>query len=246
MNTIGQSWSKYSILAVGQTNHRFLEADNGSLQDDGDVIFIEIVKKNDDSRKEEPEAGGLEDNTFMVNGTEKDVPTTLPEVLERTDGLIILSVDEIELLAACLASTTNSSAEKIADGRQCMTRSLTKELLTPFKNPEREFCLSRKLFKTSSLDKSSSPEFDLFFDLEEHSEEEVAEIMMETVSGYRPEIKRTIDEMPSTLLNNMQEVILFYNGLEVPTRQILDSKVTIPTKTAADAKTAIQEMAEYS
>ncbi|GJZ72293.1 MAK10-like protein [Tanacetum coccineum] len=29
-------------------------------RDDGDVMFIEIVKKNDDSRKEEPEAGGLE------------------------------------------------------------------------------------------------------------------------------------------------------------------------------------------
>ncbi|GJX93006.1 hypothetical protein Tco_0347592 [Tanacetum coccineum] len=27
--------------------------------DDGDVMFIEIVKKNDNSRKEEPEAGGL-------------------------------------------------------------------------------------------------------------------------------------------------------------------------------------------
>ncbi|GJW63321.1 hypothetical protein Tco_0115205 [Tanacetum coccineum] len=44
----------------------------------------------------------------------------------------------------------------------------------------------------------------------------------------------------------MQEVILFYNGLEVPTRQILDSKGAIPSKTAADAKVAIQEMAEYS
>ncbi|GJU75498.1 hypothetical protein Tco_1272568 [Tanacetum coccineum] len=44
----------------------------------------------------------------------------------------------------------------------------------------------------------------------------------------------------------MQEVILFYNGLDVPTRQILDSKGSIPTKTAADAKVAIQEMAEYS
>ncbi|GJV54034.1 hypothetical protein Tco_1449775 [Tanacetum coccineum] len=44
----------------------------------------------------------------------------------------------------------------------------------------------------------------------------------------------------------MQEVILFYNGLEVPPRQILDSKGAIPTKTAADAKVAIQEMAKYS
>ncbi|GJR51066.1 hypothetical protein Tco_1401587 [Tanacetum coccineum] len=35
---------------------------------------------------------------------------------------------------------------------------------------------------------------------------------------------------------DMQEVILFYNGLEVPTRKILDSKGAIPTKTVADAK----------
>ncbi|GKB42123.1 hypothetical protein Tco_0887065, partial [Tanacetum coccineum] len=44
----------------------------------------------------------------------------------------------------------------------------------------------------------------------------------------------------------MQEVILFYNGLGIPTRQILDSKGAIPSKTAADAKVSIQEMAEYS
>ncbi|GKB36989.1 hypothetical protein Tco_0881931 [Tanacetum coccineum] len=44
----------------------------------------------------------------------------------------------------------------------------------------------------------------------------------------------------------MQEVILFYNGLDVPTRQILDSKGVIPSKTVADAKIAIQEMANYS
>ncbi|GJY04885.1 hypothetical protein Tco_0370825 [Tanacetum coccineum] len=44
----------------------------------------------------------------------------------------------------------------------------------------------------------------------------------------------------------MQEVVLFYNGLNVPTRQILDSRGAIPSKTAAGAKVAIQEMAEYS
>ncbi|GJW98677.1 putative ribonuclease H-like domain-containing protein [Tanacetum coccineum] len=42
------------------------------------------------------------------------------------------------------------------------------------------------------------------------------------------------------------EVVLFYNGLDVPTRQILDSRGAIPLKTTADAKIAIQEMAEYS
>ncbi|GJS83347.1 hypothetical protein Tco_0749888 [Tanacetum coccineum] len=51
---------------------------------------------------------------------------------------------------------------------------------------------------------------------------------------------------PQHYLTKMQEVILFYNGLDVPTRQILDSRGAVPTKTAADAKTAIQEMAEYS
>ncbi|GJW41745.1 homeodomain-like protein [Tanacetum coccineum] len=42
------------------------------------------------------------------------------------------------------------------------------------------------------------------------------------------------------------EVILFYNGLGIPTRQILDSRGAIPSKTVVDAKVAIQEMAEYS
>ncbi|GKE44109.1 hypothetical protein Tco_1471393 [Tanacetum coccineum] len=37
----------------------------------------------------------------------------------------------------------------------------------------------------------------------------------------------------------MQEVVLFYNGLDVPTRQILDSRGTIPSKTVADAKVPI-------
>ncbi|GKA93990.1 hypothetical protein Tco_0815976 [Tanacetum coccineum] len=44
----------------------------------------------------------------------------------------------------------------------------------------------------------------------------------------------------------MQEVILFYNGLGIPTRQILDSRGAIPSKTAVDAKVPIQEMAEFS
>ncbi|GJT92249.1 hypothetical protein Tco_1081094 [Tanacetum coccineum] len=48
------------------------------------------------------------------------------------------------------------------------------------------------------------------------------------------------------MLQAFPEVILFYKGLDVPTRQILDSKGAIPSKTAVDAKIAIQEMTEYS
>ncbi|GKD35916.1 reverse transcriptase domain-containing protein [Tanacetum coccineum] len=58
--------------------------------------------------------------------------------------------------------------------------------------------------------------------------------------------KEILMKCPQHYLTEMQEVILFYNGLEIATRQILDSRGTIPSKTAADAKVAIQEMAEYS
>ncbi|GKB44806.1 hypothetical protein Tco_0889748 [Tanacetum coccineum] len=41
--------------------------------DDGDVMFIEIVKKNDDSCKEEPEAGGLEVEYFDIFLTRSEI-----------------------------------------------------------------------------------------------------------------------------------------------------------------------------
>ncbi|GKD23642.1 hypothetical protein Tco_1225345, partial [Tanacetum coccineum] len=63
-------------------------------------------------------------------------------------------------------------------------RSSTKELFTPIKDPEQEFRSSRKHFKTLSLDKSRSLDFDLFSDQEEYSEEEVAETMAETMEQY--------------------------------------------------------------
>nr|GEU66226.1 hypothetical protein [Tanacetum cinerariifolium] len=65
-----------------------------------------------------------------------------------------------------------------------MTRSSTKELFTPVKDPKQEFRSSRKHFNTLSLDESRSPDFDLFSDQEEYSEEEVAETMAETMKQY--------------------------------------------------------------
>ncbi|GKC97293.1 hypothetical protein Tco_1167568 [Tanacetum coccineum] len=58
--------------------------------------------------------------------------------------------------------------------------------------------------------------------------------------------KELLMKCPQHYLTEMQEVVLFYNGLDVPTRQILDSRGVIPSKTTADAKVAIQEMVEYS
>ncbi|GKC85412.1 hypothetical protein Tco_1141129 [Tanacetum coccineum] len=58
--------------------------------------------------------------------------------------------------------------------------------------------------------------------------------------------KELLMKCPPYYLNDMQEVILFYNGLDMLTRQILESKGAIPTMIAANAKVAIQQMAEYS
>ncbi|GJT44792.1 hypothetical protein Tco_0953507 [Tanacetum coccineum] len=203
-----------------------------------------------------------------------------------------------------------------------MIRSSTKELISPFENPESAFRSKRRLYETPGLVESSSPELNLFFGIQEHS---TAEIMMKTLEQYMsktrgnygsgvvmpkinykthfelkgqylkelckntfsglehedtlehiekvleivdlfhiPEVtqdqqepdeslfrawerfKELVMKCPQHYLTDMQEVILFYNGLDVPTRKILDSKGAIPTKTAVDAKIAIQEMVEYS
>ncbi|GKE70357.1 retrovirus-related pol polyprotein from transposon TNT 1-94, partial [Tanacetum coccineum] len=58
--------------------------------------------------------------------------------------------------------------------------------------------------------------------------------------------KKLLMRCPQHYLTKIQEVVLFYNGLDVLTRQILDLRGAIPSKTAADVKVAIQEMAEYS
>ncbi|GJR32672.1 hypothetical protein Tco_1108904 [Tanacetum coccineum] len=58
--------------------------------------------------------------------------------------------------------------------------------------------------------------------------------------------KELLMKCPKHYLTEIHEVILFYNGLGIPNRQILDSRGAIPSKTAADVKVAIQEMAEYS
>ncbi|GJZ28099.1 hypothetical protein Tco_0572746 [Tanacetum coccineum] len=68
----------------------------------------------------------------------------------------------------------------------------------------------------------------------------------ETLYQAWERFKELLMKCPEHYLTEMQEVILFYNGLDVPTRQILDSRGVVLTKTAADAKKAIQEMAEYS
>ncbi|GJT05301.1 ribonuclease H-like domain, reverse transcriptase, RNA-dependent DNA polymerase [Tanacetum coccineum] len=151
----------------------------------------------------------------------------------------------------------------------CMTRSSNKELVEPYDEPEQALHSLRKLFKTTSFDHSSSPEFELFSDYIEQIEEEITETRTEPTmedgsknKDANEHIERvfkivdlfttpdvTQDQLilrlfPISLLE-LQEVILFYKGLDVPTKKILDSKRGVPTMKADDAKKAIQEMADY-
>ncbi|GKD07186.1 hypothetical protein Tco_1186871 [Tanacetum coccineum] len=61
----------------------------------------------------------------------------------------------------------------------------------------------------------------------------------ETLYQAWERFKELLMKCPQHYLTEMQEVILFYNGWDIPTLQILDSRGAIPSKAAADAKIAI-------
>ncbi|GJW56850.1 putative reverse transcriptase domain-containing protein, partial [Tanacetum coccineum] len=141
---------------------------------------------------------------------------------------------------------------------KCMTRSSTKELFSPLENPKQKFRSRRRLFDTPSLVESSSPEFDHISDIEEQSEEEVRETMTETMEQYmsktpgdymsgitRPTINQdTHFELKGQFLKELRDNT--FSGSEHEDANEHIEKGAIPSKTVADAKIAIQEMAEYS
>ncbi|GJR18100.1 putative reverse transcriptase domain-containing protein [Tanacetum coccineum] len=141
-----------------------------------------------------------------------------------------------------------------------MTRSSNQELLEPYEEPKRVLYSLRKIFKTTSLASSSSPEFELFSDHENQFEEEdvkitrkpnIEEYMTKPREDYGSDNEDANEHTEKVLeivdlFNIPEEVILFYKGLNVPTRQILDSKGAIPTMNVANAKKAIQDMADNS
>ncbi|GJY14171.1 hypothetical protein Tco_0383480 [Tanacetum coccineum] len=80
---------------------------------------------------------------------------------------------------------------------------------------------------------------------------------MEEIDNFQQELDETLYQAwerfkelllrcPQHYLTDMQEVILFYKGLDVPTRQILDSKGVIPSMNVVDAKKAIRDMVDHS
>ncbi|GJT97924.1 retrovirus-related pol polyprotein from transposon TNT 1-94 [Tanacetum coccineum] len=99
-----------------------------------------------------------------------------------------LAVPSISILALSRRKFSVSSSDELVEmfdssRTECMKKSYTSKLFTPYKEPEREFRSSGRHFKTLSLDKLRSPDFNLFSD-QEYLEEEVAETMAETMEKY--------------------------------------------------------------
>ncbi|GJR50724.1 retrovirus-related pol polyprotein from transposon TNT 1-94 [Tanacetum coccineum] len=156
-----------------------------------------------------------------------------------------------------------------------MTRSSTKELLSPFENPEQKFRSKRRLFDTPSLIESNSSEFYHIFDIKEQSEEKVRETMTEIMEQYmsktRGDYGGSEHEDANEHIKKVLEIVdLFYipkvtqdqimlraflvslTGAasrwlrNQPSGSITTWEGAIPSKTVVDTKIAIQETAEYS
>ncbi|GKB80038.1 hypothetical protein Tco_0946933 [Tanacetum coccineum] len=144
----------------------------------------------------------------------------------------------------------------------CMTQSSTKELLSPLENPEQVLRSRRKLFDNPSLVELNPPKDDQLSEIEEHIQEEIIEIMAETMEQYmsktREDYGGSEQEDANEHIEKVLEIVDLFHMSKVTQDQIMlrafpvsltgvaNSKGAIPSKTVAAAKTAIQEMAEYS
>ncbi|GJX26010.1 zinc finger, CCHC-type containing protein [Tanacetum coccineum] len=121
---------------------------------------------------------------YLVSLAKKARILELNKDIEKINVKDIIYAVSIKEVTAYSVPALHKKPRRFKDQYSCMTRSSMNELFTPFKDPKQEFRSSRKHFKTLSLDESRSPNFDLFSDQEEYSEEEVAETMAETMKQY--------------------------------------------------------------
>ncbi|GKA26447.1 hypothetical protein Tco_0712556 [Tanacetum coccineum] len=160
----------------------------------------------------------LQTNTF--NGSDQeDANKHIKKVLEIVDLFHILNItiDQV-MLRAFPMSLTRATSQWL---RNKPTSSITtwEDLKTKFLS---KYCpparTAKKIEEINNF--QQEPDINLY-----QSWERFKELLMKCPQHY---------------LTEMQEVVLFYNGLDVPTRQILDSRGAIPSKTVVDVKIAIQ------
>ncbi|GJU36403.1 retrovirus-related pol polyprotein from transposon TNT 1-94 [Tanacetum coccineum] len=177
------------------------------------------------SEEQEEEAmAELQKNTF--NGSDnKDANEHIEKVLKIVDLFHVPNITEDQLMLRVFPISLTGAASRWLRNEPTGSIKTWEDLKTKFLN---KYCPPGRTAKKMEEINNFQQEPD------------------ETLYQAWERFKELLMKCPQHYLTEMQEVILFYNGLDVPTRQILDSRGAIPTKTAADAKKAIQEMAEYS
>ncbi|GKB96345.1 hypothetical protein Tco_0982482, partial [Tanacetum coccineum] len=146
-----------------------------------------------------------------------------------SSDFLLLCLLSIELIFVSTKPVPVSQAENPISLDNCMTRSSTKELLSPFENPEQNFRSRRRLFDTPSLVESNSPEFDHNFDIEEQLEEGgqfLKELHDDTFSGS--EHKDANEHIEKVL-----EIVDLFHILKVTQDQIMLQAFLYPDMRAA-------------
>ncbi|GJT93854.1 mitochondrial proton/calcium exchanger protein-like protein isoform X1, partial [Tanacetum coccineum] len=214
-----------------------------------DIVQDSIWEHDDDSEEDQEEDGDDEDTFDMWDITVEDV--------ERIRKFFNVP-DEIDEIVQPLIPEPIHTTPPNDDYVAPATKSILDELLEEFGD---------EILNVATIDEEADPTKDLeelerllamrpqsnFMEIQIgtlHLLEAEAKSMAETMEQY---MSKTRTDYGSGVVrpkieekDNMQEVILFYNGLDVSTRQILDSRGAIPTMTTADAKKVIREMSEYS
>ncbi|GJY67115.1 reverse transcriptase domain-containing protein [Tanacetum coccineum] len=166
----------------------------------------------------------LRTNTF-IGSDHEDANEHIEKVLEIVDLFHIpnITIDQV-MLRAFLMSLTGAVSHWLRNkptGSITTWEDLKTKFLSKYCPPA---CTAKKMTEINNF--QQEPDENLY-----QAWERFKEILM---------------KCPQYYLMKIQEVVVFYNGLDVPTRQILDSRGVIPSKTTTDTKIAIQEMVEYS
>ncbi|GJZ03516.1 gag-pol polyprotein [Tanacetum coccineum] len=185
--------------------------------DDGSGIARPKIEDNDTFELKSQFLKELRDNTF--NGSDhEDANEHIEKVLEIMDLFHIpnITIDQVMLRAFPMSLTGAASRwlRNKPSGSITTWEDLKTKFLSKYYPPART---AKKMEEINNF--QQEPDENLY-----QAWERFKELLMKCPQHY---------------LTEMQEVVLFYNGLDVPTRQILDSRGVIPSKTTADAKVAI-------
>ncbi|GJS30327.1 retrovirus-related pol polyprotein from transposon TNT 1-94 [Tanacetum coccineum] len=141
-----------------------------------DTSMVEKSKLDED-----PQGKAIDPTRYRgMIGTLMYLTASRPDLYLKDSCIAIIAFADADNAGCQDTRKSTSGSMQLLGDRLCLTRSSTSELFTPYKEPKREFQSSRRYFKTLSLDELRSPDFNLFSD-QEYSEEEVAEIMAETM-----------------------------------------------------------------